>query len=457
MEGCDIMITDAYRDSYDEIQLHENISIPSKVHAYSLGVEYMRNWFINKFDNLFGRDYFRTVYINGKYIFDDYRRFNRTELIKVEKPALSITPTIDYEYNRDMVDVRLGGLDILTRRSRFNQNLIIQDRDNNYFLRMFMELVRINFTFRVRVSTKAQQLEIYNLMKYAFRLGATQKEFVSYDFHLPYEAMLNMASHAGFGVIKPNEENEKKSRPRVSNITEFLKYLNSHSTYPVSYKMRTVNGNSEFFIRVPDNCTHISNLDSLSLDDGERENQLDNNFHIDMSCVLSIPCPQMYIYYSSEALELAYKHLDEIAGLYSIRALVPPSKDEHGWDQYISTEYVDEDNNVPEIDLTGLIEGSDLYRAIKYNVELHISPSIFVNVKLFNNQYERITTMDWENMVIRLKEPKLRSDYSQITLYVDMEYMNNQIAIIDRSDSTRMTIKEPKTDVSICSITPTLP
>lgn len=451
------MITNGYRDSYDEIQLHENISIPSKVHVYSLGVEYMRNWFISKFDKLFGEDCFKTVYINGKYIFDDYRRFNRTELIKIEKPALSITPTIDHEYNRDMVDMRLGGLDVLTRRSRFNQHLIIKDYENNYFLRLFMELTKINFVFKIRVSTRAQQIELANIMKYAFRLGSTQKDFVTYDFHLPYEAMLNMASHIGFEVIKPNAENEKKSRPRVKNIAGFLEYLNAHSVYPVSYKMRTVNGNGEFFIRVPDNCTHISNTDTLSLDDGERENQLDNNFHIEMNCVLSIPSPQEYIYYSSESLNLAYKHLDEIAGLYSIRALVPPSKDEHGWDQYISTEYVDEENNVPEIDLTELIEGSDLYRVIRYNIDvLHISPSIFVNVKLFNNQYERIITMDWENMLIKVKEPRMKSDYSQITLYVDLEYMNNHISILDQVNESRMTVKEPNNDVSICNITPTL-
>lgn len=450
------MITDAYRDGYDKIELHESISIPSKVHAYSLGVEYMRNWFINKFDEFFGKEYFKTVYINGKYIFDDYRRFNRTQLVKVEKPALSITPTVDYEFDRDTVDLRLGGLDVLTRRSRFNRNMIIQDFDNNYFLQTIMELVKINFVFRVRVSTRAQQLELFNFMKFAFRIGSTQKAFVTYDFHLPYEAMLNMADHAGFEVIKPDSDNEKKSKMRVKNIAGFLQYLNAHSEYPISYKMRTVNGNGEFFVRMPDNCTHISNVDSLSVDDGEREEQLDNNFHIEMNSVLSIPCPQQYAYYSSDALDQAYKMMDDIAGLYSIRALTPPNKDENNWDQYLSTEYVDEERNVEEIDITELIEGSDLYRVIRYNIDsLHISPSIFVNVKLFNNQYEKIINMDWENMIIHMHEPKMRSDYSQITLYVDLEYMNNHIAILDQISDNRMTIKPDKSDVSICNTTPT--
>lgn len=450
------MITDAYRDSLDKIELHESISIPSKVHAYSLGVEYMRNWFINKFDEFFGKDYFKTVYINGKYIFDDYRRFNRTELVKVEKPALSITPTVEYDYNRDMVDLRYGGLDVLTRRSRFNKNMILHDYDNNYFLQMFMESVKINFVFKVRVSTRAQQLEMFNFMKFAFRVGSTQKSFVTYDFHLPYEAMLNMASHAGFDIISPTTGNKKQDRMRINNIAGFLQYLNTHSLYPISYKMRTVNGNGEFFVRVPNNCTHISNLDSLSVDDGEREDQLDNNFHIEMNSTLSIPCPQEYIYYSSEALNMAYKELDSIAGLYSIRALTPPNKDENGWDQYLSTEYVDDEQLVSEIDITELVDNSDLYRVIRYNIDsLHVSPSIFVNVKLFNNQHEKIIQMDWENMTIKMKEPKMKSEYSQITLYVDLEYMNNQIAILDNIDSNRMEVKPANNDVSVCSTTTT--
>lgn len=440
------MITNEYRDSYDNITLQESISIPSKVHVYSLGIEYMRQWFLSKFED----DFFKTVYVNGKHILDDYRRFNREKLTKIEKPALAIIPTVDYDYNRDFVDMKLGGLDILTRRSRFQQDIIIQDYDNNHFLRMFMEAVKINFTFKVRVSTRAQQIDLWNRMKFAFRVGATQKAFVSYDYHLPYDVMLSMAEHLGFEIQYPSEDKKNVYYPRVKNITGFLSYLNAHSMYPISYKMRTANGNCEFFMRMPDLCTHISNIDNLSLDDGEREEHLDNNFHIEMNSILTIPAPQEYFYFSSEAVSEKLTLKNDIAGLYTFRALVPPDKDEHEWRQFISTEYVDEENYVESIDLTELLDGTDLYRVIRHCIDkLFISPSIFVNIKLYNAQWERKIKMNWEDMNLYLDEPKLRSDYSQITLYVDLEYMNNQLQLLNHNENTRIQVDPAPENVSL--------
>lgn len=416
----------------ENIDLHQSISLPSKVHPYSLGVEYMRNWFLNKFED----DFFKTVYINGRHIFDDFSRFNRTKLIKIEKPALSITPTVDYEFNRDNVDLKLGGLQVLTRRSRFHKDVIIQDYENNHFMQMVMELVKINFAFRMRVSTRAQQLDLYNYIKFAHRVGSTQKEFVDYDFHLPYEMMLNMASHNGFEISYPDED-DHLSRPKVKNIHGFLQYLNAHSMYPISYKMRTVSGNSDFFIRIPRLCTHISNVDQLQMDDGEREDQLENNFHIEMNCVLSIPAPQEYFYYSTEAVDMKLKFKNDIAGIYQLRPVAPPDKNQKGWREYISTEYIDEGNYAEEIQFEELLEGTDLYEAIKYVKSTFISPAVFVDVKLFNCFKERYIKIDWEKMAIIPDNPKLKSDISQISIYVDLDYFNNTISIIKSLDKGR--------------------
>lgn len=433
----------------EKITLHENISIPSRVHVYSLGVEYMRDWFFRK--GRYEDNFFKTVYVNGKHIFDDFRRFNRTQLTKIEKPALAIIPNVDYEYNREFVDLRLGGFDVLTRRSRYGRTPIIQDIDHNFFLSMVMDLVKMNFTFKIRIGTKPLQDELFNHMNFAYRIGSTQKEFVSYDFHLPYEAMLNMAAHTGFEIMYPSEKDKGKIKPKVKNISGFLSYLNSYSMYPISYKMRTLTGNPEFFIRMPDVCTHISCLDPLERDDGEREEQLDNNFHIEMRAVLTIPAPQQYFFYSSERLEEQFKLKNEIAGLYSIRSLVPPPKDENGWAEYISTEYVDETNKIEEINLTELLEGSDLYKVILNSIQMGISPSIFMNIKIFNAYHEKDFVMDWESLTMKFPDPKMIYDYSQLSVYIDKEYVNNQLLIINQSDLRQVTDK-PKDTTFDCNV-----
>ena len=72
------MITSWEQREPKKITLHDYIAIPSEMNAYSLGIEYMKDWFLSQFNT----DFFKTVYINGKHIFDDYRRFNKERLTK---------------------------------------------------------------------------------------------------------------------------------------------------------------------------------------------------------------------------------------------------------------------------------------------------------------------------------------------------------------------------------------
>lgn len=416
------------------IKLHDYISIPSEIHAYSLGIEYMRNWFLEQFNE----GYFQTVYINGKHIFDDYRRFNRERLTKqVKKPAVAIIPSVDYSYNRENVDLMLGGRQILTRRSRYFNDGIIQDSSNNIYLNMHTKVVRMNFTFRVRVNSKAEQIDMYNFMKYAFRIGSTQGKNVSYDFHIPKEIMLNIAQSVGFELEEINKNNQLFDI-KVKDIAGFLRYLNSNSTFPILYKMRTINGNSEYFVRFPGLYTHISNLDELSIDDGDRVDQIDSNFHIEMNSILDIPAPQYYFYNSRDKVDQRFKETKNFAGLYEFRNTISPDKDEHGWPQYLSTEYYDDDHNIKKINFRELLENHEFMQVIDKTKSMYISPAVFTNIKLYNNFEEIPIRIDWDNFdIILLNERELDIDESDITIYVDLEYMNEQLILIKNMNENR--------------------
>ena len=405
----------------DKPRLHEHISIPSEIHSYSLAVLYMRDWFLRQFDE----DYFKTVYVNGKHVFDDYRRFNKKQLLKIEKPAVSILPTIDYSYDRERVDLMLGGRSVLTRRSRIFDDSIIRDYENNYFLGMDMKQLQMNFTYRIRVSSRAQQIDLYNFMKFAFRVGSTQHEFVSYDFHIPYEIMLNIARHAGFEII---EDETKQKRKRVKDIVKFMQYLNSHSGLPILYKMRTINGNSEFFFRMPDMYTHVSVLDELSLDDGEREGQLDNNFHIEMNCTVKIPTPQYYYYYSSDKIAKKFESRKNLAGLYEISNINPPDRNESGWEQYLITEYMEEEKHIDTIVFKDLLTDAGLLSVLNSTIKMGLSPKLFMDIKFYNNRTERPVKIDWETCSI-IVDSDLPAEISVIAIYIDLQYVNEQLTV----------------------------
>lgn len=415
------------------ITLHKNISIPSEIHVYSLAIEYMRMWFLKKFDD----DYFKTVYINGKHVMDDFRHFNRQELIRREKPALAIMPTVNYDYNRDTLDLRLGGRDILTRNDGLSET-IIGDNEKNIFLGMKLRQMEINFDFKVRVGSRAEQIDLYNFMKYAFRVGSTQSEYMSYDFHIPSQIILNIAKHAGF-VIEKSKDGKK--RDVIKNIPGFLRYLNSHSHAPILYKMRTINGNAEYFIRMDNMYTHISNLDSLSLDDGEREGQIDNNFHIEMQCILKIPAPQYYFYYSNDEIETTFNNRKEFAGLYEIKHVEPPTRNNKGWEQYIATQWNDETRHIDSIEFKELFENSELNSVIDHNRNMGISPGVFIDIKLFNNAEDIPIKVNWETYEI-IVDNDMESDISLISIYVDLEYVNGQLILLNSLEEDNNRMKE---------------
>ena len=56
-----------------DIKLNKYVSIPSAIHGYSLGIEYIRDWLLDTFP----KDFFKTVHVGGKHVYADYRKFNR--------------------------------------------------------------------------------------------------------------------------------------------------------------------------------------------------------------------------------------------------------------------------------------------------------------------------------------------------------------------------------------------
>ena len=236
----------------------------------------MKRWFISLFD----KNPFKSIYVDGKNIFDDYRRLSAVELLKRERPALAIMPVFDWQFNNDNVDMYQFGTKLYQTRGLYN-NAFYKDSDHNSFLGIMMETIFMEFTFRIRLETRAQQLDMFKYLQLAGRIGNTTGEDVSLDFHIPYDIMIAIAEDAGFEII-PKDPNSEISYPRVKNIQAFLAHLNTHSQIPFLYKMRAINGRNEFFIRMDRMYVHVRPT-NLTGDDGERESFMSNNFALEMT------------------------------------------------------------------------------------------------------------------------------------------------------------------------------
>lgn len=408
-----------------QIRLNSDISVPSTVHGYSLGVEYMKKWFLDKFD----KDYFKTVFVDGKSVFDDYRRLSRKELLKIEKPALSIRSVLDVDYNRDFVDMYPGGLKNFARRTFTYDKAFFSDYDSNTYVMMHMRLMKINFNFRARVKTRAQQIDLFEYMKIAFKNGLTDTDYVDMDFHVPKEIIICLARDNGYEVDKNG---------KVKDVIGFLHYLNAHSGFPFMYKLRTINGNNEFFIKVHHLFMHINCTDPMSLDDGEREGQLDNNFHVEMNCELKIPVPQFYAYYTDHTVELEKSLKRELLGLYNLSDIYQiPEVNDKRWEVLIKTAWENDEYYLDTINFRELIERPDLQKLITHTKNIGLSPELFLDIHLYNNFKEIYIEIDWDNFDIIVKSV-LDNKQSEIAIYADRGYINEQLLVLEEMNDSRI-------------------
>lgn len=405
--------------------LYRSLCMASSSNSYSICIEYIKTWFLEKFK----KDFFKTIYIDGKHVLDDARNLSEIRKLKRLKPSLAIIPNIDLAFDKEKLDSYPFGLNLYMATAKYKDSFLC-DPANNVYLGIGLETNLINYTFKVRLSTKAEELDMFKFMKMAFRVGYTQGEEVSMDFHVPYELMLQMAKDLNF-YIKDN---------KIANIQKFLKYLNTHSTIPFLYKYRCINGHSEFFIRLSGLYVHIRSTD-ITADDGEREGQLTTNYTIEFTCEVRFPAPKFYAYYSINDHEefkagKAYE-TEQSLNSYTIKVATVPDFNAQKWPQYLTTEYVDDmPNNILTIDFKELFEG-DIRNVIENSIKSGISPTMFMEIKVFNDGSEIKQSIDWNTMIMT-SEQKLPSQNNFISIYTDLSYIQEELTKINHYNETRI-------------------
>ena len=411
--------------------LLSKLIVPSRIHSYSLCVEYMKQWFLNNMPPNYFKD--ESIFIDGRHIYDDFNKFSRTEIIKRQKPNLTITPQLEFAYDRERLDFNNCGLTNYIKRYG-TEEAFFKDFENNTRLVAIFDAIKMNFNFKVRVSSRAQQVDLYNYMKLAFRVGLTTGSHSSMDIHVPFYLIMQIAEHAGFCVDIDNR--------KIKNMPEFLKYLNRKSYLPFTYKFRYINGKEEFFIRIPETYIHIR-MNDLSADDGERDGQIYTNFVIEFNTEVIFPATQAFVYYSEKeqtVIKLGEKidNLEDIYAIYTIKLLDIPDINNKGWNRYITTEIVEDVANVPlDIDFTPLFDETNIADVIRYTTSINISPETFIDIKIYNGNEIMKTTMDWNTFRLT-SEDLLTKVVSNAVIYVDMNYVNNSLLVLQKNKDNRI-------------------
>ena len=409
--------------------LSSSVILPSQHHSYSLCTEFVRDWFLSKFND----KYFTNVHVDGKLAFDDFRKFSSIDdKLKRVNPLLAIVPSIDSEYNRDWIDSNAEGAIQTLRRTRM-EGRFFSDYERETHLCIQFKSIKMNFVFRMRVNTRAEQLDLLEFVKTNHRAGYTENHTLTLDVHVPKQIIAQIANDIGICV----DENLN-----VKNPYKLLEYLNSHSVIPFIYKFRCVNGNNEFFIKVP-NCNIHMKMELPSKDDGERVGIDSTNYGVEFNVETEMTAPMNYIYYSMNRQDYISNKTICSDNLITVsKSIVTdiPDKNPDNWDLFTTTEYLIEEDDLNKpllINMQDFLDGTDLNKVLHYTIEHKINPAVFIDFKFFINGLERKYNIDWNNLICEVEGP-IDNITTVIAVYIDKKYVNDVLINLEDMYSGRI-------------------
>ena len=398
-----------------EMQLNKNITVAPLHQSYALCIEYMRHWFLQKFKD----DFFSWVHTDGSHVFGEIAKLDKGTIMSHmsdDKASLTIIPTIDDDYNRDRLDQNLFGIDQFINTTKIDK-AFFQDPINQRYILMKMDMMLLNFTYRVKVPSRAMQLDIQKYMKLAFRTNLSESNDVDLDYVLPYPMMLFIARDLGFEV----------KDDRIVEPIKFLTYLNSRSYIPITYKRSNVNAREEYFVRV-DHIPVRLLIKDVTKDDGNKYGHISDDFGIEMQVEVRFPSMQLYVYFTKEELTKV-TFGDEVYNIDNTLMMSlhyyddPPPINIRGWKLTINAQWEEEKPGSIDIDLNELFDG-ELSQISNYLVSKFISPSVFIDIQLYSGGMKLDTDINWDDMTLHADNPTDKL-ISTIAIYIDLEYLNS--------------------------------
>lgn len=415
------------RRSYTPRYLRTSIVLPSQQQAFAVCTEIILQWFLDKYPH----QYFNSIYVDGTHSFDEFRKLSKiNQQMRKTNPLLALVPNIDPSYNRDWID-STPEIPTLLRRSRFEGTFFNDIQHNKgLHLQLMFKTIKMNFTFKIRLDTRGQQLDMMEYIKTHHRAGWSETLTKSIDIHVPKGIIKQIAFDNGFDMLEGGEP---------KNPMEVLEYLNTHSLIPFMYKLRCTTGNNEYFIKVPNCHVHIKS-EIPSMDEGERQNMITTNYNIEFPLEVEMIAPYCYTYYSQKE-EHNYLHPsgisnDTVVAIMQASIANIPLEDQNHWALLTTTEYGvdDTDLNKPlDIEFKEIFAGTDIGLVLDYTQRIAISPAIFLNFIFYNDSNKLEYEMDWGKMIAHI-EKGITTERTTIGIYVDMKYVNETLININELD-----------------------
>lgn len=326
----------------------------------------------------FEEDFFKVKHISTKLAYRQLDIFrSKNEFWKLHKPFLLVRPRIDvnddskYFYGSTMTN-RVHN--VRSPMEYGNVIDLLEDDYNGVKLGFLWNRTKIYYDVVIIVDSYNEQLNLASYLTNAIIPNAPFPIKTPLESHIPKNIVQSIANKVGISK---------------DDIPSILRYMNTHSNIPITYKFKNGSGNDEFFGLYSTNIEAI--ISDISLDDGQEKGLLVETFTI--SFTLSLEFYNMAMYYLSlrdgNNRFIACPPINEsnatIVPLFTI-PLLENIELPMGWKIHSAPALYISSNTVDETELSVLDEPTKLI--LRYQQNMGLPQDLFIQFRLFRHRDE---------------------------------------------------------------------
>lgn len=415
-------------------------------------------WLKETLLQFFPKNFFTYAYIDSKIAWKNLYEVlgpGDAEFKKRHYPYMIISP----KFNTSVEDVFLANTPLTSDMDNVEAGMarntifpIIVDRRTGLHLGYKLNRDRIDFEIELRLKTLAQQLDVYKNMQNQMMWNRPFTRMVCLESMIPKSMIAYLGRQAGIDISQSTEENNQ--------VPLIMRYLNSHSRYPITYKIRNSTAVDEFFLYYKNNV--LLTFTDIQTSDGNKINAVDEYFPLTFRCSVEFNLPGMYAIIGSYENRLHSLQVDatfgnmssdssnEIIPMYTYTNLydrfVMNTAD--GFSFYSSTIVQTDPQNEGKDDTIKMSDviPPDHMEALTQIINNNVAPETIFRFRLLKNSHELplncdtdVTPCEWEidwrrhQIIIHNTDPM--ATY-RLLIYADMVQINAKFGKVQ--DETKM-------------------
>lgn len=388
----------------------------SAAHNYGNVLATVQKWLLD----IFPDKTFKTIHVQSKLA---HRQVLSTphEFLKKTKPIIAFRPRISYDEDRFLDGTLLTEhhTELYNRGAYTDLQPFFYDEKNRlgikYTLNRYLMYVDVTMVF----NTLMQQINYMHFLKNSLRINIPFDINTYLESFLSKDMMAFVSSLAGI----PMKDEAEGTKP-------FLDYLNTHSAYPITYKLQGSTGTDEYYRYYPADI--IARITDLNADDGDRRGHVTVSTQITMTIKLEWFGTGFYYLFSDEIHKAPKPSVSTDSTLIPVFTDVILEEDLNlppGWKLYthsscILTQVRD------KLDFNTLLNGS-IKEVIKYHLDNGYPMGEAIDIKVRRQgellEPEKDFKVDFENTMIYFNNKSYGYYTYTILVSINVLYINNLI------------------------------